>query len=100
MKKKVLGLIILSLLILSSCIDKPGGGALPPQDLDPTTMLWYTYPADKWENALPIGNGRLGAMVFGRTDVEKIQFNEETYWSGGPYSQTVAGGFEALPEIQ
>lgn len=100
MKRKVFGLIILSLLILSSCIDKPGGGALPPQDLDPTTMLWYTHPADKWENALPIGNGRLGAMVFGRTDVEKIQFNEETYWSGGPYSQTVAGGFEALPEIQ
>lgn len=100
MKRKVFGLIILSLLILSSCIDKPGGGALPPQDLDPTTMLWYTHPADKWENALPIGNGRLGAMVFGLTDVEKIQFNEETYWSGGPYSQTVAGGFEALPEIQ
>jgi alpha-L-fucosidase 2 len=100
MKREVSGLIILSLLILSSCIDKHGGRALPPKDLDPTAMLWYTHPADKWENALPIGNGRLGAMVFGRTDVEKIQFNEETYWSGGPYSQTVAGGFKALPEIQ
>ena len=70
------------------------------EDFNPSTLLWYTHPADKWENALPVGNGRLGAMVFGQTDEEKIQFNEETYWSGGPYSQTVQGGYKALPEIQ
>jgi alpha-L-fucosidase 2 len=62
--------------------------------------LWYKRPAAKWTEALPVGNGRLGAMVFGKTDEERIQFNEETYWSGGPYSQTVKGGHEALPEIQ
>jgi alpha-L-fucosidase 2 len=62
--------------------------------------LWYTHPAAKWTEALPVGNGRLGAMVFGKTDEERIQFNEETYWSGGPYSQTVKGGYNALPEIQ
>jgi len=70
------------------------------QDMDPTTLLWYTHPADQWDNALPVGNGRLGAMVYGLTDTEKIHFNEETYWSGGPYSQTVEGGYRALPEIQ
>jgi len=70
------------------------------KSINPTTLLWYTHPADKWENALPVGNGRLGAMVFGKTDEERIQFNEETYWSGGPYSQTVKGGYKALPEIQ
>jgi len=70
------------------------------QEIDPTSVLWYTHPADKWENALPVGNGRLGAMVFGRTGEEKIQFNEETYWSGGPYNQTRKGGAEVLPEIQ
>jgi len=70
------------------------------KSINPTSLLWYTHPADKWENALPVGNGRLGAMVFGRTDEEKIQFNEETYWSGGPYSQTVKGGHKVLPEIQ
>ncbi len=70
------------------------------QEIDPTSVLWYTHPADKWENALPVGNGRLGAMVFGRTGEEKIQFNEETYWSGGPYDQTRKGGAEVLPEIQ
>lgn len=68
--------------------------------VNPTTCLWYTRPADKWENALPVGNGRLGAMVFGRTDEECIALNEETFWSGGPYSQTVKGGATALPEVQ
>jgi len=68
--------------------------------MNPTTCLWYTHPADKWENALPVGNGRLGAMVFGGTDEERIALNEETFWSGGPYSQTGRGGAKALPEIQ
>src|SRR5207249_10754794 len=67
---------------------------------DGATLVWYTHPADKWENALPLGNGRLGAMVFGRTDDEEIQINEDSYWSGGPYSTTVEGGFRALPEIR
>ena len=73
--------------------------ASPPHE-SPATVLWYTHPAEKWENALPIGNGRLGAMVFGRTDEEIIQLNEDTYWSGGPYSTTVKGGYQALPEIR
>jgi alpha-L-fucosidase 2 len=67
---------------------------------DPTETLWYAHPADKWENALPVGNGRLGAMVFGRTDEEAIQLNEDTYWSGGPYSTVVKGGSKDLPEIR
>ena len=54
------------------------------KEFDPSTVLWYDSAAAKWEEALPIGNGRLGAMVFGRTGEERIQLNEETYWSGGP----------------
>jgi alpha-L-fucosidase 2 len=46
--------------------------------------LWYQQPARNWNEALPVGNGRLGAMVFGRVDEELIQLNEETLWSGGP----------------
>ncbi len=46
--------------------------------------LWYTKPAKNWDEALPIGNGRLGAMIFGRIDLEFIQLNEETLWTGGP----------------
>ncbi|MFT4153250.1 glycosyl hydrolase family 95 catalytic domain-containing protein [Parafilimonas sp.] len=67
---------------------------------NPSTLLWYDKPAAKWEDALPVGNGRLGAMVFGTTDEETIQFNEDTYWSGGPYSTVVKGGYKSLPEIQ
>lgn len=64
------------------------------------TVLWYNEPAKVWEEALPVGNGRLGAMVFGKTGEERIQLNEDTYWSGGPYSTVVKGGYQVLPEIQ
>jgi alpha-L-fucosidase 2 len=62
--------------------------------------LWYAHPAGKWQNALPVGNGRLGALVFGRTDEEQIPINEDTYWTGGPYSTTVAGASRGLPEVR
>src|SRR3954449_9861880 len=51
----------------------------------PGLKLWYNKPSGKtWENALPIGNGRLGAMVYGNVELETIQLNEHTVWSGGP----------------
>ena len=70
------------------------------QSFSPATLLWYAAPAKKWDDALPVGNGRLGAMVFGKNGEERIQLNEETYWSGGPYSTVVKGGYKVLPEIQ
>ena len=51
--------------------------------------LWYQQPAKTWTEALPIGNGRLGAMVFGNEREELIQLNESTLWSGGPVSENV-----------
>ena len=48
--------------------------------------LWYSKPASHWLEALPIGNSHLGAMVYGGTDVEQIQLNEETFWSGSHHS--------------
>ncbi|HUT58169.1 MAG TPA: glycoside hydrolase family 95 protein [Phycisphaerae bacterium] len=63
-------------------------------------ILWYTRPAEEWFEALPLGNGRLGAMVFGRVPRERLLLNEETIWTGGPYdpSQEVEPG--ALEEIR
>ncbi|MCL2819500.1 MAG: glycoside hydrolase family 95 protein [Oscillospiraceae bacterium] len=54
------------------------------------SLLWYKQPAniDKWTEALPVGNGRLGAMVFGGTQFERIQFNEDSVWSGGYRDRT------------
>jgi len=71
-----------------------------PASFDPSTFQWYKKAAEKWEEALPVGNGRLGAMVYGRSEEETIQLNEETYWSGGPYSTVVKGGHTRLKEIQ
>jgi len=47
--------------------------------------LWYTKPANIWTDALPVGNGRMGAMVFGGAAHERIQFNESTVWTGEPH---------------
>lgn len=60
----------------------------PPGHADAGLTLWYDEPAADWESqALPIGNGTLGAMIFGRTGTEAIQLNEKTLWSGGPGSE-------------
>jgi len=73
---------------------------LHPGKFDPSSVIWFDKPAEKWEEAVPVGNGRLGAMVFGGINEEQIQLNEETYWTGGPYSTTKKGGYKVLPEIQ
>ncbi|MGA0555679.1 glycoside hydrolase family 95 protein [Larkinella sp. VNQ87] len=63
--------------------------------------LWYTKPAGKtWENALPIGNGRLGAMVYGNVERETVQLNEHTVWSGGPNRNDNPAALASLPEIR
>ncbi len=62
--------------------------------------IWFRQPATEWNRALPVGNGRLGAMIFGGTATEHIQLNEETLWTGGPYNPVRKGASRALPEIQ
>lgn len=63
--------------------------------------LWYQQPAKNWDEALPIGNGRLGAMIFGRLDKELIQLNEETLWTGGPVdSNPNPDAPKYLPEVR
>ena len=75
----------------SSAFLSPVTESISNKSFDPTSLMWYTKPAEEWEEALPVGNGRLGAMVFGGVEEERIQLNEETYWSGGPYSTVVKG---------
>jgi alpha-L-fucosidase 2 len=62
--------------------------------------LWYAQPASKWVEALPIGNGRLGAMIFGGTADEHLQFNEDTVWTGAPHEYQHEGAVKYLPEIR
>jgi alpha-L-fucosidase 2 len=67
---------------------------------DPDLKLWYDKPADRWEAALPIGNGRLAAMVYGGTDTEYVRLNESSVWSGGPNRNDNSDALAALPEIR
>jgi alpha-L-fucosidase 2 len=87
----------LSLLLLLSA----GAGQLRAQQAGNKLKLWYKEPAAEWSQALPLGNGRLGAMVFGGTDEELIQLNEATLWSGGPVDNNInpaAAGY--LPAVR
>jgi alpha-L-fucosidase 2 len=63
-------------------------------------VLWYRQPASEWVEALPVGNGRLGGMVFGGVAREQIQLNEETLWTGGRAYPAPAGAYKSFPEIR
>src|SRR5580692_4880220 len=65
-----------------------------------TSVLWYRQPAEKWTDALPIGNGRLGAMVFGGVESERLQLNEDTLWSGAPREWNNPGAKQHLAEVR
>ncbi|HOU93817.1 MAG TPA: glycoside hydrolase N-terminal domain-containing protein, partial [Polyangiaceae bacterium] len=64
------------------------------------SVLWYRAPAREWVEALPIGDGRLGAMVFGDPSRERLALNEDTFWAGGPYDPAVPTAAAALPEAR
>lgn len=62
--------------------------------------LWYSQPAQNWSEALPIGNSRLGAMVYGGTEREELQLNEETFWAGSPYNNNNPNAVHVLPIVR
>src|SRR5664279_4996584 len=97
MTRKIISTLPILLMLASNCPaqNPPGstnivsgsaitftGEAGPP---DSPLVLWYRRPAQKWTEALPVGNGRLGAMIFGGVGRERLQLNEATLWAGGPY---------------
>ncbi|WP_022822740.1 glycoside hydrolase family 95 protein [Hymenobacter norwichensis] len=82
-------LLLVSWLTAGTCVGQ-----------DQSLRLWYTKPAEKWTDALPLGNGRLGAMVFGGVEQERIQFNEGTLWTGRPRAYARPGAAQYLPQIR
>jgi alpha-L-fucosidase 2 len=62
--------------------------------------LWYSRPGEQWIEALPVGNGRLGAMIYGRTGRELIPLNEDTIWTGGPYEPSAPLRAAELPDVR
>jgi len=75
------------------------GSVLAERDWSPL-KLWYAQPAGKWTEALAVGNGRLGAMVFGGADVERIQLNEDSLWAGPPVPEDRVGAYEHIAEAR
>jgi alpha-L-fucosidase 2 len=62
--------------------------------------IWYNHPAHQWQEALPIGNGRIGGMVYGGVSTDEIQLNEETVWGGGPHSNVRAVPADTLAKVR
>ena len=78
------------MLQINGSDDKPAGN----------WILWYQQPAAVWDHALPIGNGRLGGMVFGGVDRERLQLNDDTLWDGYPRDRINPKALEALPKVR
>ncbi|MDR2859404.1 MAG: glycoside hydrolase family 95 protein [Mediterranea sp.] len=92
MKKTLFAWIILCFLF-ASCHEVS-------KDKTTNLRLWYEQPAIDWGEALPIGNGRLGAMIYGGIGCEELQLNEETFWTGFPNSNVNKGAKEHIAEIR
>ena len=86
----------LAMLARSAGLNAASASSFTPKPLS----LWYRQPAEEWVQALPIGNGRLGAMVFGGIALERLQLNEDTFFSGGPYNPINPQARAALPEVR
>ena len=85
----------------SALIAAPGAAApAAAPDTASRWTLWYRQPAEQWVEALPVGNGRLGAMVHGGTGKERLQLNEDSLWGGGPYDPSRPEALAALPEVR
>ncbi|MFC2136957.1 glycoside hydrolase N-terminal domain-containing protein [Bacteroidota bacterium] len=89
MKKLVL--LYLIVLVAFACSKEQNNNEL---------KLWYNQPANDWNEALPIGNGRLGAMVFGNPQQEHLQLNEETVWAGGPHNNVNEESRKYIPKVR
>ena len=90
--KTILPGLLLALLIFflsSICQDLPSG-----------MKIWFNKPAGSWNEALPVGNGRLGAMIFGGVENERLQLNEESVWTGEPRWDANPEALKALPEVR
>ncbi len=90
-EKKITLLVLGCFFFLGSNAEATKGGKL---------KMWYDKPAKVWNEALPVGNGRLGAMIYGDPQNEKVQLNEDSFWSGGPSRNDNPDALSALPEVR
>lgn len=95
MKLNKVSIITLSIILLSF-----NGLLSQSQNLPSGLKIWFNQPADNWNNALPVGNGRLGAMVFGGVEKERLELNEESVWTGEPRWDANPAALKNLPKVR
>ena len=105
MKKQPLFIVLVTELILllavsNICLAQQQGRETTVTSEVDNLSLWYTEPATEWTKALPIGNGRLGAMIYGGIHQEQLQLNEETLWSGGPHDYSNPDAYQHLATVR
>ena len=86
MQKKVLTIVLLAVSTLTVTAQNH--------------RLWYAKPATHWLEAVPVGNSHMGAMIYGGTETEEIQLNEETFWSGSPHNNNSSESLDKLQEVR
>jgi len=99
-KAPILSLVVCCLTAACSKDAAPPAFRAPGEEYFQSLRLRYRTPASEWTEALPVGNGRLGAMAFGGTDSVRIQMNEETLWDGAPNDRFNPEALEALPVVR
>jgi alpha-L-fucosidase 2 len=99
LKAVVTALVVLGIFFAGSPL--PGAESVGGNDEQWSRLkLWYDKPAGQWTEALPVGNGRLGAMVYGMVQNEHVQLNEDTVWAGHPLDRDRVGAYKYLPEAR
>jgi alpha-L-fucosidase 2 len=88
---------VLAVWIMASLV---AGARAADSSWDAAAQLWYPRPAQRWVEALPLGNGRLGAMDYGGFDRERLQLNEDNVWAGGPYDPANPAAFDAFAKAR
>ena len=94
MKYLTQSILVLALLMQFSCSRKD------EKEVNPSLKLWYDEPASEWEEALPLGNGRLGVMVFGNTSNERLQLNDDSMWPADIGWGPTDGNKEDLEQVR
>ena len=101
-RHSIMAILCLSVLCLaiSGCMSDNAARSRLDDENWTGMLLWYVQPATEWTEALPVGNGRLGAMIFGGAAQERLQFNDDTLWTGRPHEYHHEGAAEYLPTVR
>src|ERR1044071_5735800 len=91
-------IVICAFVVVAASPAEDSSSTAQKNDNDPT--LWYRQPATAWLQAMPLGNGMIGAMVFGGVPEERIALNETTFWSGRPHDYDDPEAFKYFPQIR